>query len=525
MRDYHLPGRSPVLCTNGLCATSHPLAAKTAVDVLQKGGNAIDAAIAGAVLLGICEPQMTGLGGDCFVIFSPGGTHDIKAMNGSGKAPMALEASMLRKKGLNDIPKQSVEAVTIPGAIDAFCQLSEDWGKLGIDTLLAPAIHYAKEGIPVAPRVGHDWKNSIHNLHPTAMAKFSSSGKALRVGEIFCAVGQAEVLKKIAKEGRDGFYSGAVADDMVTSLQDLGGMHTLEDFAMQRAFYTDPISSPYKEVDLVEHPPNGQGATAILLLNILSHFDMSQFVPFGASRAHLEAEATKLAYQVRNRIIADPEHTNELETMISMQTAKQLADEINLKQAQPHLKKSEEAFHKDTVYITVVDKDRMIVSLIYSIFDSFGSGIASNRYGILFQNRGAGFNLNQGHPNELKPGTRPMHTIIPAMLRKDSKIILPFGVMGGQYQPVGHARVVSNIIDYNLSPQEAIDAPRSFSDEGIMKVERGYAPQVAQELADMGHNVTQEVEAIGGSQAIYIHENGVLEGASDPRKDGCALGY
>ncbi|MAI58294.1 MAG: gamma-glutamyltransferase [Rhodobacteraceae bacterium] len=525
MRDYHLPGRSAVFSSNGLCATSHPLAAKTAIDILQRGGNAMDAAIAGAVILGFCEPQMAGIGGDCFVLFSPAGSHEIKAMNGSGKAPMGLSSDMLRDKGHNSIPKQGVEAVTIPGAIDAFCQLSCDWGKLGINALLAPAVHYAKEGIPVAPRVGHDWNNAVHKLHPSALDKFSWSGKAPNVGDTFTAKGQAVALNEIQRKGRDGFYTGAVAEDMVFSLNALGGKHTMEDFAQQKAFYTNPISGSYKYANLVEHPPNGQGATAILMLNILSEFDLSKFEPFGAERAHLEAEATKLAYDLRNRIIADPNHTNALDEMLSMQTAKNLAGMIDLKKAQPNLSALSEASHKDTIYITVVDKDRMIVSLIYSIFDSFGSGIASNQYGILFHNRGAGFNLIKGHPNELKPGTRPMHTIIPAILRSKEKIILPFGVMGGQYQPVGHARIVSNFIDYNLSLQEAIDAPRSFSDQGLMKVERGYAPRVAQQLKEMGHNVTQDMEAIGGSQAIYIHGSGVLEGASDPRKDGCALGY
>ncbi len=525
MRDFHLPGRSPVFSTNGLCATSHPLAAKTAVNILERGGNAMDAAIAGAVLLGICEPQMTGIGGDCFVLFSPAGSDDIKAMNGSGKAPAGLTAEMLREKGHVTVPRQTADAVTVPGAIDAFCQLSNDWGKLGLDAILAPSIHYAKEGIPVAPRVGYDWAHNVGRLQGAAQKFFSFNGKAPKVGDLFAAPDQAEVLSKIAKKGRDGFYRGPVAEDMVSSLRALGGMHTLDDFENQKAFYTDPIAGTYKDVDVVEHPPNGQGATAILMLNILSQFDIANLDPFGVTRAHLEAEATKLAYDARNRIIADPNHTNALEEMLSMETAKHLAGLIDLNKARPHQSTLNETHHKDTIYITVVDKDRMAVSLIYSIFESFGSGLATDRYGILFQNRGAGFNLTKGHANELKPETRPMHTIIPAMLRKEGKILMPFGVMGGQYQAVGHARVTGNILDFGLSPQEAIDAPRCFSDDGVMKVERGYAPEVVQKLSDMGHHVTQDMEAIGGSQAIYIHENGVLEGASDPRKDGCAIGY
>lgn len=525
MRDFHLPGRSPVLSTNGLCATSHPLAAKTAVNILERGGNAMDAAIAGAVLLGICEPQMTGIGGDCFVLFSPAGSQEIKAMNGSGKAPAGLNAEMLREKGHDKMPRRTADAVTIPGAIDALCQLSDDWGKLGLDALLAPSIHYAMEGVPVAPRVGFDWANNVNRLQGAATRYYSFDGNAPKVGDLFHAHGQAEVLSGIAKKGRDGFYSGAVAEDMVSSLRALGGMHTLEDFAGQKAFYTNPISGTYKATDLIEHPPNGSGATAILILNILSQFDIASLDPFGAARAHLEAEATKLGYDERNRIIADPKHTNSLEEMLSLGTAKRLASMIDLQKARPHQSTLSEIHHKDTIYITVVDKDLMVVSLIYSIFESFGSGLATDRYGILFQNRGAGFNLTEGHANELKPQTRPMHTIIPAMLRKNEKIQMPFGVMGGQYQSVGHARVTTNMLDFDLSLQEAIDAPRCFSDDGVMKVERGYAPKVVQELSDMGHQVTQDMEAIGGSQAIFIHENGVLEGASDPRKDGCAIGY
>ena len=221
MRDFHLPGRSAVFSTNGLCATSHPLAAKIAVNILERGGNARDAAIAGAVLLGICEPQMTGSGGDCFVLFSPAGSKEIKAMNGSGKAPASLNAEMLRDKGYEQMPRCTADAVTIPGAIDAFCQLNDDWGKLGLDALLAPSIHYATEGVPVAPRVGHDWAQNVNRLQGAAQQYFSFGGNAPKVGDLFHAPGQAEVLREIAKKGREGFYSGAVAEDMVSSLRAL----------------------------------------------------------------------------------------------------------------------------------------------------------------------------------------------------------------------------------------------------------------------------------------------------------------
>ncbi|NSX53386.1 gamma-glutamyltransferase family protein [Parasulfitobacter algicola] len=523
MRDFHLPGRSATFATNGMCATSHPLAAKVALDILEAGGNAVDAAIAGAVLLGICEPQMTGIGGDCFVLLDAPGQDNVIALNGSGRAPQALNADDLRAKGLTTMPLNQPEAVTIPGAIDAFCRLSKDWGTLDLAQVFAPAIHYAEAGVPVAPRVAFDWAIAQDALKGTARDSYLLNGKAPKIGQIFRSPMQADVLRKIAAEGRNGFYQGEIAEDMVTSLQAMGGAHTLDDFDQTSCQYTDPISGHYGKFELVEHPPNGQGATAILLANILSHFDIADMAPDGAMRAHIEAEASKLAYDARNRFIADP--TEKLDHMLSSETAKALAGLIDTKRAMPSANALSEAVHKDTVYITVVDKDRMSVSLIYSIFHSFGAGLASNKYGILFQNRGAGFTLEKNHPNEAGGGKRPMHTIIPGILRQNDKTIMPFGVMGGAYQPNGHARFVSNLTDFNMDLQTAIDAPRSFSDAGDMKVERGYAPEVRQQLADMGHNVSIPEVAIGGAQAILIREDGVLEGASDARKDGCALGY
>lgn len=524
MRDFHKPGRSAVFASNGICATSHPLAAKVAVQMLEAGGNAADAAIAGAVLLGICEPQMTGIGGDCFVLFTPPGSDEVKALNGSGRAPAAVDAEAPRAKGPVIAP-YSVDAVTVPGAIDAFCRLSKDWGKLGLKAVLAPAIHYAEAGVPVAPRVASDWAKSVDNLSGRARDLFLMNGAAPQVGQMFAAPGQAEVLRRVAMDGREGFYEGEVAEDMVASLNALGGTHSLDDFAATACDYTDPISGGYGGLDLFEHPPNGQGATAILLLNILKHFDIAGMDPWGAERAHIEAEATKLAYDARNRFMADPDHMTRLDHMLSPDTAAKLAALIAPDKAMPGAVPGAEAVHKDTIYITVVDKDRMCVSLIYSVFHAFGSGVASDKFGILFQNRGAGFTLEQGHANEVGPGKRPMHTIIPALLKKDGKALMPFGVMGGQYQSTGHARFVTNTADFGLSPQEAIDAPRCFAEGDVLNVERGYSDAVRQALTDKGHNVQTPATAIGGAQAILIHDSGVLEAGSDPRKDGCAIGY
>ena len=525
MRDFHTPGRSAVYATNGMCATSHPLAAQTAIDVLKRGGTAMDAAIAGAVLLGICEPQMTGIGGDCFVLVSPAGSNDIKAYNGSGRAPKAATAAALRDAGEKTVPLHSAHAVTIPGAIDAFCHLSDVYGKLGLDAILAPAIHYADNGVPVAPRVAFDWGNDAGTLQGRARDLFLMDGKAPKAGQMFSAKGQAEVLRRVAKQGRDAFYTGEIADDIVAALNAFGGVHTVEDFAAQACDETIPVSGTYKGTDLVEHPPNGQGATAILLLNILAQFDIASMDPFGAERVHIEAEATKLAYDARDRFIADPAHTTRLDYMLSIETAQKLAALIDPAKAMPAAAPLTEAVHKDTIYITVVDRDGMAVSLIYSIFHGFGSGIASDKFGILLQNRGAGFTLEEGHPNELAGGKRPMHTIIPGMLKKNGRVTMPFGVMGGAYQSTGHARFVSNLIDFGMDPQSTLDAPRAFSEAGTMKVERGYSDAVRQQLTDMGHNVAIPDTAIGGAQTIEIREDGVLQGASDPRKDGCALGY
>lgn len=525
MRDFHSPGRSPVLARNGMCATSHPLAARTAIDILDRGGNAMDAAIAGAVLLGMCEPHMTGLGGDCFVLFSKPGDDRVQALNGSGRAPAAASAADLRDRGHETVPLHSADAVTIPGAVDAFCRLSGDHGRLGLDAVLAPAIRYAEDGVPIAPRVAFDWPSASKALQGHGLTHFMPGGTPPEPGQLFTAPGQAEVLRRVARDGRAGFYEGEVAEDLLAALREQGGVHEAADFAATASDYTTPVRGGYQGVDLIEHPPNGQGATAILMLNILGHFDIAGMDPLGAERTHIEAEAAKLAYDARNRIIADPDHTARLDHMLDPETAAKLAALIDPRHAMPAAAPLTEAVHRDTVYITVVDRDRMAVSLIYSLFHGFGSGIASEKFGVMMQNRGAGFSLQPGHPNEMAGGKRPMHTIIPAMLAEKGRVTMPFGVMGGAYQPAGHARFVSNLRDFGMDPQTAIDAPRAFAEGGDLKLERGYSRAVRQDLADRGHNIVTPDEPIGGAQAILIREDGTLEGGSDPRKDGCALGY
>ncbi len=526
MRDFQMPGRSAVYATNGMCATSHPLAARVAVNMLEAGGNAVDGAIAAAFVLGIAEPQMTGIGGDCFVLLKPAGQDRIIALNGSGRAPAGLDPERLRAAGHEAMPLHSADAVTIPGAVDCFWRLSQDWGRLEFSALLAPAIRHAEEGVPVAPRTAFDWARAADCLQGPARRHYLISGRPPATGQIFRAPALAEALRLIGEKGRDAFYEGEIAADMIESLQAAGGSHAPEDFAATACAYTEPVTGQYKGSELFEHPPNGQGATAILMANILKNFDLPGLDPFGARRAHLEAEAAKLAYDARNRFLADPAHVERLDHMLSQATADALAALIDPARAMPDPHGLSEAVHRDTVYLTVVDRDRCAVSLIFSIYHAFGSGIASEKYGILFQNRGAGFSLIPGHPNEAGGGKRPMHTIIPAFLRRGGQAWMPFGVMGGAYQPAGHVRLMTNLIDYGMDLQAAIDAPRSFPDAGVLQVERGYGEDVHAALREMGHEVVIPEVPLGGAQAIIIDEDeGVLIGASDPRKDGCALGY
>ncbi|MEM7439563.1 MAG: gamma-glutamyltransferase family protein [Pseudomonadota bacterium] len=525
-RDFHFPGRSAVFATNGMCATSTPLAAKVAVQMLESGGNAVDAAIASAVLLGICEPHMTGIGGDCFVLLKPAGSDEVLALNGSGRAPAGLSGAMMRDMGHDKMPLRDANAVTVPGAVDAFCTLAAEHGKLGLKAALAPAIHYARAGVPVAPRSAWDWAMLEPDLQGAAREFYLTGGKAPVAGQMFRHEQQATVLEQIALNGRAGFYEGEVAEDLVASLNALGATHTLDDFAVTACTWGSPISGTYKDVELLEHPPNGQGATAILLANILGHFDVANFGAVSQQRVHIEAEATKLAYDARDRFVADMDYTTRLEHMLAPETAAELAALIDPARAMPDAQAASENVHKETVYLTVVDKDLCAVSMIYSIFHGFGSGLASSKFGINFQNRGAGFCLEDGHPNEANPGKRPMHTIIPGMLRENGRVTMPFGVMGGAYQPTGHARFLSNVVDFGMDPQAAIDAPRAFAEEGHLKMERSYPVTVRQDLQEMGHKVMLPDVPIGGAQAIRIdYDNGVLVGGSDPRKDGCALGF
>ena len=527
MRNFHYPGRSPVYSMNGMVACSHPIASTTALLTLENGGNAVDAAIAAALVLPICEPQMTGLYGDMFALVKPSGSEEVFGLNGSGKSPSALNSSILRSQGQKSIKANSVHAITLPGAISAFEKLAHDFSHLGLAEACKPAIYYAENGVPVAPRVAFDWEKSTSVLSSGAKKHYLNNGIAPKTGEIFRAPLQAEVLRKIAKDGARGFYEGEVGEDLVSSLRKMGGLHTMEDFNNVSCEYVEPISALYNGVELIELPPNGQGATALLLSKILSNFDYSKFDPFSSQRVHIETEASKLAYHARNQFIGDLDYMLEgINTFVDDQSASDLANLINLEKASPNLKSQTEEVHLDTVLLTVVDKNRCAVSLIFSIFHAFGSGHCSEKYGLLFQNRGAGFTLEKDHPNELLGNKRPLHTIIPAMVKRNGELMMAYGVMGGQYQPAGHVRILSNLIDYGFDIQDSIDSPRSFSDSSGLLLEEGYSKKVASELKRLGHNIIVPTSPLGGAQAVLIDsQRGTLIGGSDARKDGLALGY
>ncbi|MGB3494426.1 MAG: gamma-glutamyltransferase [Elainellaceae cyanobacterium] len=529
MRDFQLPGRSPVYGNHGAAATSHPLATLTALETLRSGGNAVDAAIAAAALLCVIEPQSTGIGGDCFALYAPAHENRVIAYNGSGRAPAAATVEWFQHQGLKAIAQHSPHAVTIPGAVDGWCRLNADYGRKDLAELLQPAIDYAQTGYPIQPRIAFDWERSVKTLShdPNARALFLPQGRPPRAGEHHAQPQLANTLKTIAEQGRDGFYQGAIAHDMVSYLQSLGGLHTLDDFATAAGEYVTPISTTYRGFEVVECPPNGQGITVLLMLNILEGIALGDYAPGSAERIHYCAEAARLAYRDRNLYVADPAQASvPIEGLLSKDYAAGLRQSISGDRAFSQLPSPVFPDHPHTVYLCVVDAEGNAISFIQSIFHSFGSGIVTPNTGILLQSRGTGFQLDPDHPNHIAPGKRPFHTIIPGMLKREGQVVMPFGVMGAAYQPAGQMHLLTNLIDYNMGVQTALDFPRFFHQNNVLQLERGIAPEVGDALRALGHQVQVAPEPLGGGQAIWIdRDNNLLIGGSDPRKDGCALAY
>lgn len=531
MRDFEVPGRSTVHGAEGMAATSHPLSTLAAVRVLQSGGNAMDAAVAACAVQGVVEPGSTGIGGDCFALYSPGGTDRIIAYNGSGRAPAAACADWYAERGVTALEAHSPHGVTVPGAVEAWDRLAQDHGSLPFSELLQPAIHYARNGVPVAPRCRLDWQHheELLRVDPMAREVFLVDGSAPPVGTLHRQPLLAATLESIASEGPSAFYDGPVAEDMVAHLRSLGGLHTIEDFAATAGEYVEPIRTRYRGYEVVECPPNGQGIIALLILNILSGFRSGEVPAMSAERLHREIEAGRLAYNVRNALVADPAHVQvPVDWMLSDGHARSLRDRVDPERRREPLPAVHAPVNEDTVYITVVDRDRNAVSFINSIFSPFGSGIVTPRSGVLLHNRGRGFSLQPGHPNAIAPGKRPLNTIIPGMLTRNGRVQMSFGVMGGHYQASGHAWFLSNLLDYGLDLQEAMELPRMFADpvSGAVQVEGTVPEEIRGALQRRGHRLVQPPRPIGGSQAIWLDwESGVLTGASDHRKDGCALGY
>lgn len=527
MRDFQRPGRSPVHGLNGAIATSHPLASATGLEMLRRGGHAIDAAIAAAAVLAVVEPGMTGIGGDNFTLIAPGDGSPVEAYNGSGRAPAGLDAEALRAR-FSSMPRHDAASVTVPGAVEAWCRLHARHGRLPREVVLEPAIRLARDGYVVHSRVAFDWPAEVAKLsrNAAAAATMLVDGRAPAAGAVHRQPALADTLAEIARHGRDGFYTGRIAEDMVRTLRALGGSHSLEDFANAEGAFVTPIRTGFRGCELLECPPNGQGIVALILLNILSGFDLGGLDPLGPERIHLFLEAAKLAYGDRDALLADPHMVDvPVERLLGAAHADAHRAAIDPGRAGPTPPLSMPA-SSDTIYLAVVDAEGTAVSFINSIFENFGSGIMAPDSGVMFHNRGASFRLDPDHPNAIAPGKRPLHTIIPAMLMREGRAVMPFGVMGAHFQPFGQCWMLTNMLVHGLDIQAAQDLARPFGYAGEVVLETGIPEATAARLAALGHKVRRATSPHGGSQGIWIdHASGVLSAGSDPRKDGLALAW
>ncbi len=530
-RESVRQGRSIVRARHGMVASSQPLASEVGLAVLKRGGNAVDAAIAMAAVLNVTEPMMTGIGGDAFMLVHWSKTGETKGLNASGRAPRALSLEHFKRKGITSMPDIGMEAITVPGAFDGWTTLLDRFGTIKLADLLQPAIQLAEQGFPVMEKTADDWAANVDKLKQTAAAaaNYLVEGRAPRAGEIFRQPNLARTLEVLARGGRDAFYKGEIARRIVDYCQKNGGFLTMEDLAAHRSEWVEPISTTYRGHTVLECPPSSQGLTALLALNILEGFDLGAMNREPDLYYHTMIEAMKLAFADRNKYIADPAFAKvPVRELLSKEYAAKRRALIRVDKAIESPTPGTIAGGTDTTYFTVVDKDRNAVSFINSVYELFGSGVVAGDTGIILHNRGAGFSLDSSHANRIEPGKRPFHTIIPAMVFKDGRFFMSFGVMGGAVQPQGHVQVLTNLIDMGMNLQQAIEAPRFRYTSGKRVImEDGMTDAVIKRLIERGHErVRLAGFSMGGGQAIMLDPaTGTLAGASDPRKDGMALGY
>ena len=524
-RDFQMPGRSATLATTAMVATSHALASEAALAALKAGGTAADAAIAAVAVLCVVEPHQVSPAGDCFFLVKPPGK-PVEGYNGSGRAAKAATLGWYLQRGYTAIPERDVHAITVPGAVDGWAALLDRHGTFGFDRALARAIELAEGGHAVAARSAHDWALFAPEAmkSPGFRAHYMPVPKA---GDVHRHPALARTYRLLAARGPSAMYEGEIAEDIVATTRALGGHLTLDDLAGHRGEWVTPIAGTYRGKSVLQIPPNGQGVTAHVILNILETFDMGAVPPLSAERFHLTLEASRLGYDARDQFVSEPATMGvSVERLASKEYGRTLAGLISPdRRLDPaRLRAPEPGTH--TVYFSIVDRDGMAVSFICSVFSPWGSGIVTEKTGLVLQNRGQAFRVIEGHPNAIGGGKRPLHTIIPGMVMDGDQLVASYGVMGGPYQACGHAHVLSNLIDHGMDAQEALDLPRGFHLGDAITLERTVPAEVQLGLARRGHKILMPLAAIGGGQVITIDpKSGVLTGGSDHRKDGLAIGW
>ena len=530
--------RSPVYSRNGIVATSQPLATAAGLEILGKGGNAADAAVAAGAALNVTEPTSTGIGGDMFALYYSAETKRVTALNGSGRAPAALSLDRLKKEGFSDeLPPFHAHTVTVPGACAGWFDLIERHGSLSMSEILTPAIRFASEGFPVAPITAYSWQRGSQNQLRSAPNghELTINGRGPQAGEIFRNPNLARTFEKVAR-GKDAFYQGEIAEAIVAVIREAGGCMSREDLASHSSTWEEPISVDYRGYRVYECPPNGQGITALLALNILEGFDLSSLPSLSTERLHLMIEAMRLAFADSRWYVADPKFSGvPVAELLSKDYASKRRKLIDRQRATIDPKRGTPVISSGTVYLSVVDGSGNACSFINSNYWGFGTGIVPKGFGFTLQNRGHNFSLDPNHPNALAPRKRPYHTIIPAMVtREDGTLYASYGVMGGFMQPQGHVQVLSALVDDGLDPQSALDQPRFCIDVetsgGRVALEEGIPVNVVSDLEKLGHPVYAyavsgyDRSLFGRGQVILRdEETGVLCAGSDPRADGCAM--